>query len=118
MTNMSFDYRTSITLAGYSYIGVEIIIIAAGEAKYPRRDLPWASRWTYLVSIFIYLVSILLVSFNVPYNNQSLNQNDTSMKCHLGNGGSPFIIAALVKMPRELAEAMNALFIISAWTTA
>ena len=115
---MSLGYRTSITLAGYGYIGVEIVIIAAGEAKYPRRDLPWASRWTYLVAIFLYMVSTFLVSLNVPYNNPGLNEDNTVIKGHLGNGGSPFIIAALVKLPRQLAEAMNALFIISAWTTA
>lgn len=105
-------------LASYGYVGVEIVIIAAGEAKYPRRDLPWASRWTYLITIFLYIVSTLLVSFNVPYNDNSLQGiNDTTTKSSLGNAHSPFIIAVQGRS-WGMARALNALFIVSAWTTA
>lgn len=48
------------------------MIITAGEAKYPRHDLPIATRWIYLFAVFIYVLLTALASLNVAYNDPAL----------------------------------------------
>ena len=64
--------RTSITLASFAYIGVEIVIVTAGEARYPRNDLPIASRWISGFAWIVYALLSIAASLNVPYNDHLL----------------------------------------------
>ncbi len=84
---------TSITLVGYGFIGVELIVVTAGEAKYPRRDLPKASRRVYLVAILFYLVSSILIAFNVPYTDPNLLAFSDNNVNDITGLRSPYIIA-------------------------
>ena len=51
----------------FQFMGGEIVLVTAGEAKRPRRDLPTAARYMYLLPVGLYLVAILLVGLNVNY---------------------------------------------------
>lgn len=85
----------------FAFIGVEIVVIAAGEAKHPRRDLPMAIRWLYLFAITVYVSLMVLASLNVPYDDRDLLQyaqtsssNNNALDDGLTTGNrSPFIIA-------------------------
>lgn len=110
--------RSSITLIGYGFIGVELIVVTAGEAKYPRRDLPKASRRVYLVTILLYLISGILIAFNVPYTDPNLLPlSNTNSKIVTG-AHSPFIIAINGAGMPFLPGFINACFLVAAWTAA
>lgn len=53
-------YWAVLTQAAFSYIGTEIVAIAAGEAKNPRRNLPRAIKRVYIRILIFYLVSLSL----------------------------------------------------------
>jgi amino acid transporter len=93
-----------MTQAAFSFIGTEIVAIAAGEAKNPRRNLPKAIRRVYIRILLFYIGGTLVIGvYNstrfcayslgfhlgllVPSNHPSLNLNT-------GNAAaSPFVIA-------------------------
>jgi amino acid permease len=106
------SHRTSCTLAVFAFIGVEMVIVTAGEARYPRQDLPVASRWIYIFVIVVYTLLDLLASLNVryddpallPYNAKStisMSAGDKELFPHSTDGTvttgerSPFIIAVI-----------------------
>ena len=81
---------TGTTSCLYAFIGVEAVIVAAGEARRPRHDLPQASRRMYLWTIALYVISVFLVSLNIsctdPQLRPLLAESDSSGQY------SPFII--------------------------
>ena len=53
-----------MTQAAFSYIGTEIVAIAAGEAKNPRRNIPKAIKRVYIRILLFYILSIGLIGLN------------------------------------------------------
>ncbi|KAK7465744.1 hypothetical protein VKT23_005716 [Stygiomarasmius scandens] len=73
--------------AAFSFIGTEIVAIAAGEAKNPRRNLPKAIRRVYIRILLFYIGGTIIIGWLVPYTDDRLN---------LASGdaaSSPFVIA-------------------------
>ncbi|KAI0307841.1 amino acid permease [Multifurca ochricompacta] len=73
--------------AAFSFIGTEIVAIAAGEAKNPRRNLPKAIRRVYIRILLFYIGGVTIIGLLVSSNDSGLA---------LGNGtaaASPFVIA-------------------------
>lgn len=55
-----------MTQAAFSFIGTEIVAIAAGEAKNPRRNLPKAIRRVYIRILLFYIGGTLIIgTYNV-----------------------------------------------------
>lgn len=54
----------STSLALYAYIGTEIVVIVAGEAKKPRKALPLATNRVFWRILVFYIVAIFCVSLN------------------------------------------------------
>ncbi|KAL8648294.1 MAG: hypothetical protein Q9210_005069 [Variospora velana] len=115
---------TCTTMAMFQFMGGEIALVTAGEAKRPMRDLPIAARYMYLLPISFYLVAILLVGLNVNYldpriyhphisyyNNARLEGIQTAAR-------SPFVIAVENAGIRVLPGFLDACFIFSALTAA
>ncbi|KAA6408002.1 MAG: AAT family amino acid transporter [Lasallia pustulata] len=106
---------TSITLAVFAFVGVEIVVVTTIEAEAPVRDLPRASRRVCIWTSLLYVVTILIVSLNV-------SSVDTGLQPLLGSTGfSPFIIAiknAKLSHGSKMIKAVNAGLILAAWTTA
>lgn len=50
-----------MTQAAFSFIGTEIVAIAAGEAKNPRRNLPKAIRRVYIRILLFYIGGTLII---------------------------------------------------------
>ncbi|KAG8678920.1 hypothetical protein FRC09_019416, partial [Ceratobasidium sp. 395] len=101
-----------MTQAAFSFIGTEIVAIAAGEAKNPRRNLPKAIRRVYIRILLFYIGGTLIIGLLVPSNHPSLN---------LATGdaaASPFVIAIQTAGIKGLPSVINAALLTSAWSAA
>ncbi|KIJ68242.1 hypothetical protein HYDPIDRAFT_146092 [Hydnomerulius pinastri MD-312] len=98
--------------AAFSFIGTEIVAIAAGEAKNPRRNLPKAIRRVYIRILLFYICGTAVIGLLVPSNNSSLQ---------LASGtaaASPFVIAIETAGIKSLPSIINACLLTSAWSAA
>ncbi|CAD6582799.1 MAG: hypothetical protein TREMPRED_003391, partial [Tremellales sp. Tagirdzhanova-0007] len=75
-----------LTQAAFSYIGTEIVAIAAGEARNPRRNIPRAIKKVYIRILLFYLGGTFIIGLLVP-------STDPSLRLGSGVGKSPFVIA-------------------------
>ncbi|KAJ6510147.1 amino acid permease, partial [Mycena vitilis] len=99
-----------MTQAAFSYIGTEIVAIAAGEAKNPRRNLPKAIKRVYIRILLFYIGGVIVIGLLVPSNDPGLN---------LSNGtaaSSPFVIAIKRSGIKALPSIINACLLTSAWS--
>ncbi|KAJ7774202.1 amino acid permease [Mycena maculata] len=99
-----------MTQAAFSYIGTEIVAIAAGEAKNPRRNLPKAIKRVYIRILLFYIGGVIIIGLLVPSNDPGLNLNGTNA------AGSPFVIAISRSGIKSLPSIINACLLTSAWS--
>ncbi|GAA5975986.1 hypothetical protein JCM10908_005347 [Rhodotorula pacifica] len=98
--------------ASFSYIGTEIVAIAAGETKDPRKTLPRAIKNVYIRILFFYLLGTFVTGLLVPSNDPRLA---------LGTGtavSAPFVIAIQNAGIKALPSIINACLLTSAWSAA
>ncbi|KAI9445159.1 amino acid permease [Lactarius indigo] len=101
-----------LTQAAFSFIGTEIVAIAAGEAKNPRRNIPKAIRRVYIRILLFYIGGVTIIGLLVPSNDPGLA---------LANGtaaASPFVIAIKRSGIKALPQIINACLLTSAWSAA
>jgi len=101
-----------MTQAAFSFIGTEIVAIAAGEAKNPRRNIPRAIKRVYIRILLFYIGGTLIIGLLVPSNSTGLD---------LANGtaaSSPFVIAIQNAGIKALPSIINACLLTSAWSAA
>ncbi|QRW09028.1 amino acid permease [Ceratobasidium sp. AG-Ba] len=101
-----------MTQAAFSFIGTEIVAIAAGEAKNPRRNLPKAIRRVYIRILLFYVGGTLVIGLLVPSNHPGLNLSDGTA------AASPFVIAIKTAGIKGLPSVINAALLTSAWSAA
>ncbi|QRW12299.1 amino acid permease [Ceratobasidium sp. AG-Ba] len=101
-----------MTQAAFSFIGTEIVAIAAGEAKNPRRNLPKAIRRVYIRILLFYIGGTLVIGLLVPSNNPDLDLADGTA------AASPFVIAIKTAGIKGLPSVINAALLTSAWSAA
>jgi amino acid transporter len=105
-------FWATLTQAAFSYIGTEIVAIAAGEAKNPRRNLPRAIKRVYVRILIFYLGGTFIIGILVPSNSEGLKLNS-------GNAlASPFVIAIRQAGIPALPSIINACLLTSAWSAA
>ncbi|KAI9805075.1 MAG: hypothetical protein M1825_000909 [Sarcosagium campestre] len=109
--------RKSMTIAAFAYVGVEIVAVTAGEAKYPKRDIPFATKYVWLITICLYVFSVIFVSLCVPWDSKKLLTLGDSKYKNTG-AVSPFIIALDEAGVAVLPGLSNAGFLFAAWTAA
>ena len=108
----------------FQFMGGEIVLATAGEAKRPRRDLPTAARYMYLLPVGAYLVAILLVGINVNYLDPRIYHSHISWFLEPRLNGiqtaarSPFVIAIQNAGIKTLPGFLDACFMFSAMTAA
>ncbi|KIJ51458.1 hypothetical protein M422DRAFT_224084 [Sphaerobolus stellatus SS14] len=101
-----------MTQAAFSFIGTEVVAIAAGEAKNPRRNLPKAIKRVYIRILVFYIGGTTVIGLLVPSNDPGLNltlQNAAA---------SPFVIAISRAGIKGLPSLINACLLTSAWSAA
>lgn len=99
----------------FSCFGTDLVAMTAGEAKDPWRDVPVTMSFVYLVPLTIYPFAMLAAGSNVNYANPNLSKIWAKSR---GVTRSPFVIAAEESSLHALPRVLNALFIVSAYTTA
>jgi len=101
--------------SGFSFIlSSELIVVAAGEAQAPRRNIPKAaSRFIYRLIAF-YILGSLVIGVIVAYNDPELLSAVSS-----GNNtasASPFVLGIQRAGIRGLNHVINAVILTSAWS--
>jgi len=99
-----------MTQAAFSFIGTEVVAIAAGEAKNPRRNIPRCIKRVYIRILIFYIAGTFIISLLVPYTNPNLGlSTSTAAK-------SPFVIAIQTAGINYLPSIVNAALLTSAWS--
>ncbi|KAJ8084954.1 hypothetical protein PM082_003731 [Marasmius tenuissimus] len=97
--------------AAFSFIGSEIVAIAAGEAKNPRRNIPRAIKRVYIRILLFYIGGTFIIGLLVKHTEPDLNLGSTA-------GASPFVIAIRNAGIDGLPSVINAALLTSAWSAA
>ncbi|GAA5865126.1 hypothetical protein JCM8547_007721 [Rhodosporidiobolus lusitaniae] len=93
--------------ASFSFIGVETVVIAAGEAENPHRSIPKAAK---RVTYFFYVLGSILIGMIVSPKNPGLTSG-------AGNANaSPWVIAIKAAGIHGLDHFINACILVSAWS--
>ncbi|KAF9068023.1 amino acid permease/ SLC12A domain-containing protein [Rhodocollybia butyracea] len=101
-----------ITQAAFAFIGAEIVAIAAGETKNPRRNLPKAIKRVYFRILLFYVGGTAVIGLLVPSNNPGLHLSSKTA------AGSPFVIAIQKAGIKGLPSLINACLLTAAWSAA
>ena len=101
-----------MTQAAYSYLGTEIVAVAAGEAKNPRRNIPRAIKRVYIRIVLFYIGGVTIIGLLVPSSDPDLNLEKSNA------AKSPFGIAIRHAGIKGLPGLINACLLTSAWSAA
>ena len=102
----------------FSCWGADSVLVTAGEAASPRRDLPQAARFMYLVPVGLYILMTFLLGFNINFLDPGLLRPWIELTQPTAATMSPFIIVVKRAGIETLPSVLNACFLVSAYTTA
>ncbi|KAG2421141.1 hypothetical protein HFD88_000757 [Aspergillus terreus] len=71
-------FASVFVTASFAYGGTESIAVTAGETKDPAKNLPKVVRNVFWRIILFYIVSIIIIGLNVPYNYPGLSESNTA----------------------------------------
>ncbi|KAH7107061.1 amino acid permease-domain-containing protein [Auriculariales sp. MPI-PUGE-AT-0066] len=111
-TGRFLGFWACINQAAFSFIGTEIVAIAAGEAQNPRRAIPRAIKKVYIRILLFYMLGTFCIGLLVPSNEPGLSLGNKDAK------GSPFVIAIQNAGIKVLPSIVNAALLTSAWSAA
>lgn len=107
---------STLVNAAFSYGGVEMVAVAAGEAENPRKNIPKAVRRVFWRILFFYVLGSLAIGVLVPYNDQNLLSAQKSGDP--GAAASPWVIAIKRAGIPALDSIINAVILTSASSSA
>lgn len=96
--------------AAFSFIGTEVVTMAAAEMKNPRYTMPRAIRTVYVRILLFYIGGVFVIGLLVPSNSPLLSLNSSNAS------SSPFVIAINRAGIRYLPSILNAVILTSAWS--
>lgn len=100
---------STLVNAAFSYGGVEMVAVAAGEAANPRKNIPKAVRRVFWRILFFYVLGSLAIGVTVSSNDPALT--DANAK---GAQSSPWVIAMKNAGIPVLPHIINAVILTSA----
>lgn len=95
--------------SSFSFVGTELVGLAAAETANPKKSLPSAIKQVFWRIAIFYVVSLLLVSLLVPFNEPRLLGGQSSVDAT----ASPFVIAVESAGSTILPSVMNAVIMIA-----
>jgi len=107
---------STLVNAAFSYGGVEMVAVAAGEAEDPRRNIPKAVRRVFWRILFFYVLGSLAIGVLVPYNDEHLINARANGAA--GAAQSPWVIAISRAGIKVLPSIINAVILTSASSSA
>lgn len=93
-------------IAGYSFMGTEVVGVAAGESANPRKDVPKAIHTVFWRILLFYIGTILVIGFLMPYNDPDLLKSGLE-----AIGVSPFTLVFERAGMAVAASVMNAVIL-------
>ncbi|KIV98179.1 hypothetical protein PV10_01858 [Exophiala mesophila] len=107
---------STLVNAAFSYGGVEMVAVAAGEAEDPRRNIPKAVKRVFWRILFFYVLGSLAIGVLVPSNDENLiNARESGAA---GAAQSPWVIAISRAGIDVLPSIINAVILTSASSSA
>lgn len=100
---------STLVNAAFSYGGVEMVAVAAGEAANPRKNIPKAVRRVFWRILFFYVLGSFMIGVTVSSNDPALT--DANAK---GAQSSPWVIAMKNAGIPVLPHIVNAVILTSA----
>ena len=94
--------------AAFAFGASEFIAITASEQKNPRKAIPKAAKIMIYRILFVFLASIVLVGFLVPYNSPQLMGSSGS-----ATKASPYVIAVASHGIKVVPHFINAVILLS-----
>ncbi|KAF2429193.1 amino acid permease [Tothia fuscella] len=104
---------STLVNAAFSYGGVEMVAVAAGEAENPRKNVPKAVRRVFWRILFFYVLGSLAIGVLVPSNDPGLLNPNLK-----GAAASPWVIAIYRAGIPVLPSIINAVILTSASSSA
>jgi len=111
-TGRFLSFFSTLINAAFSYGGVEMVAVAAGEAEDPRRNIPKAVRRVFWRIIAFYVLGSLALGVTVPYTAPRLNSDADNGR------SSPWVIAIQRAGIKVLPDIINAVILTSASSSA
>ena len=107
---------STLVNAAFSYGGVEMVAVAAGEAENPRYNIPKAVRRVFWRILFFYVLGSLAIGVLIPYDEpRLLGAIDNGEP---GGAASPWVIAIYRAGVPVLPSIINAVILTSASSSA
>ncbi|KAI0322347.1 amino acid permease/ SLC12A domain-containing protein [Amylostereum chailletii] len=91
--------------ASFAYGGTESLGITAGETRNPTKAMPKVVKFVFWRILLFYILSILLIGLNVPWDYPNLSNKDTTT--------SPFTLVFYAVGSNAAASFMNAVILTS-----
>ena len=107
---------STLVNAAFSYGGVEMVAVAAGEAENPRHNIPKAVRRVFWRILFFYVLGSLAIGVLIPYDEPRLL--DAIDSGAAGGAASPWVIAIYRAGVPALPSIINAVILTSATSSA
>ncbi|KAI7899357.1 amino acid permease/ SLC12A domain-containing protein [Cokeromyces recurvatus] len=93
--------------AAFSYNGVEIVGITAGESANPHKTVPSAVKQVFFRIVLFYILSILIIGLIIPYTDPNLLSGASNIAV------SPFTLVFKKAGASWAADMMNAIILIT-----
>lgn len=101
-----------ILVTGYfSYGGTELFVLSVNEQENPRKSTPIAAKQSVYRILVIYLLTMILIGFNVPYDSDQLMGSNGPGGA--SNHASPYVLAAAIHGVKVVPHIINAVILIS-----
>lgn len=114
-TGKFLGFWSSLVTAVFAYLGTELVGVTVGEAQNPRRTIPRAIRLTFYRILFFYVLSVLFLGMNVPYNSPEL-----AFATQQGSkaSASPFVVSIQLAGIQALPGIINGCILIFVFSAA
>lgn len=99
---------SALVNAAFTYQGVELVGVSAGEASNPRKAIPRAINRTFFRILVFYLGSIILLGLLIPYNHDSITLKENASPL-----SSPFVVAIVNSSTPILPHIFNGVVLIT-----
>lgn len=98
-------FASVFVTAAFAYGGTESIAITAGETKNPTKNLPRVVKNVFWRILLFYILSVLLLGLDVPYNTNGLSTKSSAT--------SPFTIVFQMAGAKAAGSFINAVILTS-----
>ncbi|GMG37522.1 unnamed protein product [Ambrosiozyma monospora] len=109
VSNMNTDrflgWLSSLINAAFTYQGVELTGISAGESANPRKSVPRAINKVIVRILLFYICTIFFIGLLVPYNDPALTDDSQFIS------SSPFLISIKNSGTKVLPDIFNAIML-------